>query len=74
MPEIGTRNIPDELNRLSPATSHAKLGDVIADLITTVNKVVADNVALTAKLNADAGVTDTNYATTAAAVGLLGTR
>jgi hypothetical protein len=63
-----------KLNRSTPAASEVRLGDIINDLITTVNAVVADNVAMAAKLNADAGVTDTNYAVTAAAVTVLSLR
>lgn len=50
----GTGNLQDELNRMNPAAGHAKLGDLINELITKHN-------ALAAKLDADAGVTDTNY-------------
>lgn len=51
------RNLADELNRMAPAAAHAKLGDVVAELITKHN-------ALCAKLDADAGVTSTDYAST----------
>ena len=60
------RNVQDELNRSSPAADHAKLGNVLADLVAQVNAQRAVITALVAKLNADAGVTDTNYS----AVGL----
>lgn len=50
----GTGNLQDELNRMNPAASHAKLGDLLAEIITKQN-------ALVAKLDLDAGVTDTNY-------------
>lgn len=50
----GTGNLKDELNRMNPASSHAKLGDLLDEIITKHN-------ALAAKLDADAGVTDTNY-------------
>lgn len=53
----GTGNLQDELNRMNPAAGHAKLGDIINELITKHN-------ALVAKLDADAGVTDTNYTST----------
>lgn len=49
------RNLKDELNRMAPAAAHAKLGDLVDELITKHN-------ALCAKLDADATVTDTNYA------------
>jgi len=48
------RNLKDELNRMNPAAAHVKLGDVVDELIAKHN-------ALLAKLDADAGVTDTNY-------------
>lgn len=50
----GTGNLQDELNRMNPAAAHAKLGDLLNEIITKHN-------ALAAKLDADAGVTDTNY-------------
>lgn len=53
----GTGNLQDELNRMNPAAGHAKLGDLLTEIITKHN-------ALAAKLDADAGVTDTNYAAT----------
>ena len=53
------RNLQGELNRMNPAASHAKLGDVLNDLITKFNATLA-------KLDADAGVTDTNYVATQA--------
>lgn len=48
------RNLQDEINRMAPAAAHAKLGDIVNDLITKHNAVCA-------KLDADATVTDTNY-------------
>lgn len=53
----GTGNLQDELNRMNPAAGHAKLGDLLHEIITKHN-------ALAVKLDADAGVTDTNYAAT----------
>lgn len=50
----GTGNLQDELNRMNPAAGHAKLGDLLDEIITKHNS-------LAAKLDADAGVTDTNY-------------
>ncbi len=55
MPGLPVRNLQSELNRMAPAAAHAKLGDILNDLITNHN-------ALCAKLDADAGVTDTNFA------------
>lgn len=57
MPGTPVRNLKDELNRMAPAAAHAKLGDITDELINKHN-------ALCAKLDADAGVTDTNYAST----------
>lgn len=63
-----------KLNKVSPGASEVGLGDILNDLITTVNLLVtavnalaADHNTLRAKLNADAGVTDTNYAASTAA-------
>jgi len=50
----GTGNLQDELNRMNPAAGHAKLGDLLNEIITKHN-------ALATKLDSDAGVTDTNY-------------
>lgn len=47
-------SVKDELNRMNPAAANAKLGDVLTDLVAKHN-------ALLAKLDLDAGVTDTNY-------------
>lgn len=58
MPKFtGTGNLKDELNRCMPAASHAKLGDLLDEMIVKHN-------ALAAKLDADVGVTDVNYAST----------
>lgn len=53
----GTGNLRDELNRMNPAANHAMLGDLL-------NEIIAKHNALAAKLDADAGVTDTNFAST----------
>lgn len=55
----------EKVNKASPALSKAKLGDVVADLTARVNVLTAAYNVLVAKLNLDAGVTDTNYATVA---------
>ena len=49
--------VEDHLNRSMPAAHEAQLGTVIKDLITALN-------ALLAKLDADVGVTGTDYAST----------
>lgn len=51
------RNKQKELNSVTRATDRAKLGDLLQELIDKYN-------ALCAKLDADVGVTDTNYAAT----------
>lgn len=50
----GTGNLQDELNRMNPAANHAKLGDLLSEIITKHN-------ALAAQLDTDAGVTGTNF-------------
>lgn len=47
----------DALNRAMPANARVQLGDVVDDLIAKHN-------AMLAKLDLDAGVTDTNYTAT----------
>ena len=55
------QDVQDQLNRMNPASNHAKLGDVLVDLINGYNDLVTKYQALLGKLDADAGVTDTNY-------------
>jgi hypothetical protein len=55
------QDLEDLLNRCMPVAQRAKLGSVIYDLVNTVNAQNAVIRTLVAKLNADAGVTDTNY-------------
>lgn len=62
MSNNGTGNVQDELNRCMPAAAHAKLGDILNDLLTAYNDLAAKYNALLVKLDADAGVTDANYA------------
>jgi hypothetical protein len=72
MPSPKTKAVKiDQINRMLPAARDAQLGAVIGDLVDQLNNVIADNVAtraklatLLAKLDADAGVTDVNYAST----------
>lgn len=59
------------VNRSTPGMNRAKVGDVVADLIVAVNAqsvqlaaVTAKHNALLTKMDADAGITDTNYAST----------
>ena len=37
----GTGNLKDELNRMNPASGHAKLGDLLDEIITKHNAVLA---------------------------------
>lgn len=62
-------SVQQKLNKVSPGAAEAGLGDIINDLITAATALQTAVVALTAdhntvvaKLNADAGVTDVNYA------------
>ncbi len=80
--------IQAELNRMAPPAREAMLGTLLAELIAHNNALVADLTALRTqynglltKLDADAGVTDTNYnvlramaAPTATTIGDLASR
>lgn len=57
MAEAGNVNHKDRLNRMAPAAARAMLGDWLYDLTDKHNKLLA-------KLDADAGVTDTDYVAT----------
>lgn len=61
----------DQLNRMMPAARDVQLGSLLNDLVYQINAVIADNVAtraklvsLLAKLDADAGVSATDYGST----------
>lgn len=63
-----------DINRTAPALRDAQAGQVLHDLITAYTALLADFTALRtrynavlAKLDADGGVTDTNYAALQAA-------
>ena len=58
-------NVIDELNRGSRAAARVKMGSLLNDLIFSNNALRLALVALLAKLDADAGVTDVNYTSTA---------
>lgn len=68
----------DQLNRSMPIASKVKLGTAVQELIDAYNAMATKYNALLAKLDADAGVTDTNYVATqgvsAVAVKDLGAR
>ncbi|CAH2606326.1 conserved protein of unknown function (plasmid) [Rhodovastum atsumiense] len=60
------RSLRAELNNSHPAAHAASLGDVVYDLITTVNAQRAVIAALLAKLDGDSGVGATDYVSTLA--------
>ncbi|RVT91423.1 hypothetical protein EOD42_22470 [Rhodovarius crocodyli] len=65
MPKKTNAQHRKDLARLGPAARDADLGQAVLDLIASNNALRATVLALTAKLDTDAGVTDTNYTTTA---------
>lgn len=54
----------DRLNRRDPTARDVREGDLLAEMIDQHNVLVGKYNALLAKLDADAGITDTNYAAT----------
>ncbi len=54
-------DVQDRLNRMNPSADDVQLGDLLQELITNQNAILA-------KLDADAGITDTDYASTLALV------
>lgn len=54
--------VRDQLNRCMPAAKYVRLGDLLDHLIINVNALQASHLLMSAKLDLDAGVTDTNYA------------
>lgn len=61
MSKVTRTNFRDLLNRAMPLFGRARFGDVTYDLIAAVNRQNAVIKTLVTKLNADAGVADTNY-------------
>lgn len=59
---MAKRSKVTDLNRMNPAASYAQLGTSFDDVIKAFNALAAKHNALLAKLDLDAGVTDTNYA------------
>lgn len=57
------RNLEEMLNNATPGTSYAQLGTLLEELIDKHNELLA-------KLDADAGITDTDYEATLGIVGL----
>ena len=58
-------DLKDQLNRSMPIAADVKLGTLLVDLIEAVNAANTVVATLVTKLNADAGVTDTNYSSAA---------
>lgn len=68
-----TRNLVDLLNRAMPIAKLVGLGTLLQEIVTAlnahttaINALISDHNTLRAKLNADDGVTDTNYAASTA--------
>lgn len=59
-------NLQDELDRCMPVAKKVGLGGLLVALVTRVTTLETQLAALAVKLNADGGVTDTNYAPVAA--------
>ena len=60
-------NHQDRLNRQNLASARVKVGDIFQELLTAYNDLATKHNALLAKLDADVGVTDINYAATLSA-------
>lgn len=58
------RNLQDELNRCMPIAQSVGLGDLLQEMVTAYNDLATKHNAAMAKLDADAGVTDADYAAT----------
>ena len=56
----------DALNRAMPVNADLQLGTAINEIIAAYNDLRARYVALLAKMDLDAGITDTDYAATVA--------
>lgn len=65
---LAHRSLKADLDSMNPAAANAKLGSVVQELITAYNDLATKHNALLAKLDADAGITDTNYAALVSAV------
>lgn len=57
MPDLINKDHADRVDRMTPAAKDARLGEAI-------NALIVNHNALLAKLDADVGVTDTDYAAT----------
>ena len=58
------KNLQNLLNRMAPVADDVKLGDLLQELVDSNNDLKTQVITLTAKLDADAGITDVNYAAT----------
>lgn len=58
------RSKVQDLNNMNPAASYADLGTTLDDVIKAHNALAVKLNALLAKLDLDAGVTDTNFVAT----------
>lgn len=65
------RDLQKQLNRCMPIAYAVGLGDLLQDLINHVTTLETQLATLATKLNADAGVTDTNYAPTTAPTAIV---
>ena len=59
---MATVKVPVKATNMDQASVHA----VLTNLVAAVNALIADHNTLRTKLNADAGVTDANYAASTA--------
>lgn len=64
---MGTRNLQDQLNRAMPIAKDVGLGDLLQEIVTAYNDLATKHNDLLTKMDADAGVNDTDYAATLAA-------
>ncbi|HET8870433.1 MAG TPA: hypothetical protein VFM48_08310 [Aquabacterium sp.] len=71
---LGTGNAKDELNRMTPASRHASLGDMLESIISNQNALIANQNAILAKLDAigAAGASSSAIATAAGTTNVSG--
>jgi len=65
--EAGRVNVQERLNHAMPAMADVQMGDLLQEVLDAYNDLATKYNAVLAKLDADAGVTDTNYVATGAA-------
>lgn len=61
---MANRNLQGEMNRCMPIAQDVGLGDLLQELVDSNNELRTQHNALLSKLDADAGVTDADYAAT----------